>query len=89
MISLLERDRVRFTLDHSFHAKMKKDYWDVTDEQVIEKTGNTLGHWMKILAAFDAAAKPSGDVAAYLQTKHGVPRYWARTLTTRYAKSQS
>ena len=66
---------------------MKKDYWDVTDAQVIEKTGKPLDHWMRVLTRLDAAAKPSNDVVAHLQSKHGVPRYWARTLTTRFLKS--
>ena len=66
---------------------MKKDYWDVTEAQVIEKTGKPLNHWMKILSQFDAAKKSSNDVVAHLQSKHSVPRYWARTLTTRYLKS--
>lgn len=67
---------------------MKKEYWDVTDAQVIDKTGHPLGHWMRVLTSFDAAAKPSGDVVAHLQSAHGVPRYWARTLTTRYLKAR-
>ena len=67
---------------------MKADYWNVTDEQVVEKTGHALKHWDRVLAAFDAARKKSNDVVAHLQ-EHGVPRYWARTLTTRYMKLHS
>jgi hypothetical protein len=66
---------------------MKTDYWNVTDEQVIEKTGKNLAHWTNVLKCFDAAAKKSADVVAYLQNEHSVPRYWARTLTTRFLKS--
>lgn len=65
---------------------VKKDYWDVTDEQVVEKTGKPLGHWRRILDQLGAASKKSNDVVAYLQTEHAVPRYWARTLTTNYLK---
>ena len=65
---------------------MKSDYWNVTDEQVIDKTGHPLAHWDKVLDAFDAARKKSNDVVAHLQIAHNVPRYWARTLTTRYQK---
>ena len=63
---------------------MKNDYWNVTDEQVIEKTGKPLNHWMELLEKFGAGDKKSNDVVAYLHEDHGVPRYWARTLTTRY-----
>lgn len=65
---------------------MKSDYWNVEDAQVIEKTGKPLSHWKKVLDRFGAADKKSNEVVAFLQEEHGVPRYWARTLTTRYAK---
>lgn len=67
---------------------MKSDYWNVTDEQVIEKTGKPLKHWKKVLDGFEAAAKKSNDVVGHLQKEHDVPRYWARTLTTWYAKAK-
>jgi hypothetical protein len=67
---------------------MKSDYWNVTDEQVVEKTGKKISEWLKILDKFDAANKKSNDVVAFLQTDHGVPRYWARTLTTNYLKQK-
>lgn len=67
---------------------VKADYWDVTDAQVVEKTGQALAHWRGVLDAFGAAGKTSNDVVAHLQNDHGVPRYWARTLTTNYLKSQ-
>jgi hypothetical protein len=65
---------------------MKSDYWNVTDEQVIEKTGQPLAHWQAVLSEFDARNKPSNDVVAHLQNTHGVPRYWSRTLTTWFSK---
>lgn len=67
---------------------MKSDYWNVSDEQVVEKTGKTLAHWTQVLDRFDAAKKKSNDVVAHLQKEHDVPRYWARTLTTRYLKTK-
>lgn len=65
---------------------MKKEYWDVTDEQVMEKTGKKLDEWKKVLDKFGAADKKSNDVVAHLQADFNVPRYWARTLTTWYQK---
>ena len=67
---------------------MKSDYWNVTDEQVVEKTGKNLAHWRKVLSTFGAASKKSNDVVAFLHKEHEVPRYWARTLTTWYLKQQ-
>ena len=65
---------------------VKSDYWKVDDAQVVEKTGKPLAHWRKVLDKFGAAKKKSNDVVAHLQDEHDVPRYWARTLTTRYLK---
>lgn len=67
---------------------MKQDYWNVSDEQVIEKTGKKISEWIKILDKFKAAEKKSNDVVAYLQEEYDVPRYWARTLTTHYLKQK-
>jgi len=65
---------------------VKANYWDVSDEQIIEKTGKSLSHWKEVLERFGASEKKSNDVVSYLQNEHGVPRYWARTLVTWYAK---
>lgn len=66
---------------------MKKEYWDVTDEQVIEKTGKPIAFWLETLKDFNAHEKKSNEVVAFLQETHAVPRYWARTLTTYYLKN--
>lgn len=68
---------------------MKPDYWDVTNEQVVEKTGKPLAHWKGVLKRYDAASKKSNDVVAHLQKEHQVPRYWARTLTTWFLKTSA
>jgi hypothetical protein len=65
---------------------MKAEYWNVDDAQVVEKTGKPLAHWKKVLDKFGASGKKPNDVVAHLQDDHSVPRYWARTLTTRYLK---
>ena len=49
---------------------MKKEYWDVTDEQVMEKTGKEIADWIKILDLFGAAKKKSNEVVAYLPTSN-------------------
>ncbi len=67
---------------------MKADYWNVSNEQVIEKTGKPIADWIAILDAFGAAGKKTNDVVAHLQQAYAVPRYWARTLTTLYLKQE-
>lgn len=68
---------------------VKADYWDVTDAQLVEKTGHPLAHWTGLLDTFGAAARKSAETVSFLQQTHGVPRYWARTLTTRYLKDKT
>jgi len=67
---------------------MKKEYWKVSDDQVVEKTGKKVSEWLAILDKFKASEKKSNDVVAYLQKEYEVPRYWARTLTTNYLKQK-
>ena len=67
---------------------MKTDYWNVDDQQVIEKTGKPLAEWKTVLDKFEAAEKKSNEVVAFLQNEYNVPRYWARTLTTNYLKGK-
>ena len=66
---------------------VKADYWDVTDGQIIEKTGQPIAHWTEILEGFGAKDKPSKAAVELLQNEHHVPRYWVRTLVTRYLKA--
>jgi len=68
---------------------MKKEYWDVEDEQVIEKTGKKISEWIEILDQFNAGEKKSNESVAFLQMDYNVPRYWARTLVTYYLKSKT
>lgn len=68
--------------------EMKKEYWEVEDKQVIEKTGKKIEDWISILDEFNAKEKKSNDVVAFLQSEYSVPRYWARTLTTHYLKKE-
>ncbi|MMZ71322.1 hypothetical protein D1872_346560 [compost metagenome] len=53
----------------------------------MEKTGKPIAFWMETLKDFNASEKKSNEVVAFLQEVHAVPRYWARTLTTRYLKN--
>jgi hypothetical protein len=66
----------------------KKKYWNITDEQVMEKTGKKISEWIKIPDKFKVE-KNSNNVVAHLQTEYAVPRYWARPLITHYLKSKA
>jgi hypothetical protein len=36
---------------------MRQDYWNVSDEQVVEKTGKKISEWIEILDKFKAFEK--------------------------------
>ncbi|HWD40341.1 MAG TPA: DUF4287 domain-containing protein [Fimbriimonas sp.] len=65
---------------------MRTEYWIVTDDEVREKTGQGLSHWTSVLDGFGAGERKSNESVGHLVESHGVPRYWARTLVTRYSK---
>ena len=65
---------------------VRQDYWQVEDDHVVAKTGKPLAHWSKVLDSFGADRKATTEAVDHLQDKHGVPRYWARTLATNYLK---
>jgi hypothetical protein len=77
-----------FLYNNLTSVNMKQDYWDVSDEQVMEKTGKKITDWLSILDKLKASEKKSNDVVAHLQQEYNVPRYWARTLTHLYLKQQ-
>ena len=78
-----------FALKSNYLDNMKQDYWIVSDDQVIEKTGKKISEWIKILDKFEATEKKSNEVVVYLQLEYNVPRYWAKTLTTHYLKQKA
>src|SRR4051812_10690383 len=51
----------------------KSDYWDVTDEQVVAKTGKPLAQWRAVLDALGAAGRKANDVVAALQRTTACP----------------
>lgn len=67
---------------------MKQDYWNVSDEEVREKTGKPIVFWMEVLRHSLAETHKTAASVSFLQEKYSVPRYWARTLTTLYWKQR-
>ena len=64
------------------------DQWDVSNEQVVEMTGQSIAHWTEVLNLFEAEKKRANDVVAHLKNQHRVPGNWARTLATGYLSRQ-
>ena len=77
-------ESARLEEKHILHA----DHWEVSNEQVVEMTGQSIAHWTEVLNLFDAEKKRANDVVAHLKNQHRVPGNWARTLATGYLQRQ-
>ena len=53
----------------------------MSDETLVEKTGKGWVEWVAILDAWGARERPHGEIAAHLMEQHGVPGWWAQTVT--------
>lgn len=56
----------------------------ISDERILEKTGQRSAEWYALLDAWDAPAKGHTATARYLVEEHGVSGWWAQALTNRY-----
>jgi hypothetical protein len=67
---------------------MKKNYWDVEEEQLVEKTGKKISQWISILDKFKSTEKKSNNSVALLEEEYDVPVYWARIIVAHYLKQK-
>lgn len=67
---------------------MKKEYWNVSDEEFIDKTGKKSIEWIKILDQINADKQKTNEIVTFLLAEYNVNRYWARTITTYFIKSK-
>ncbi len=58
----------------------------MSDDAVRAKTGRTWGEWVEVLDAVRAAAKPHKEIAEHVHEAHGVPGWWAQTVTVGYER---
>jgi len=58
----------------------------MSDDAVKARTGKTWSEWTASLDAIDAAAKPHRDIARHLREVHGLPGWWAQTVTVGYER---
>lgn len=63
---------------------MGAENWNVSNDEVLLKTGKNSIDWCRILDRSSAFNMKPNDIVAFLQTEHGVHRHWARILTTNY-----
>ena len=59
-----------------------------TDASVRQNTGKGWREWLRILDAWGARDRKHGEIARHLMEEHGVPGWWAQSITTGYERSR-
>jgi uncharacterized protein YndB with AHSA1/START domain len=76
------RAQLRRKKEHPDYAKLA----GMSDETVRAKTGRSWGEWVRTLDAIGAASKPHRDIANHVYQEHGIPGWWAQTVTVGYER---
>lgn len=59
-----------------------------SDEAVARATGRPWAEWFAVLDAWGAGERPHREIAAHLRAEHGVPGWWAQTVTVGYERAR-
>jgi hypothetical protein len=68
--------------------ELRADDLPQTDANLRQNTGKGWREWFRILDAWGAKGHKHGEIATYLMAEHGVPGWWAQTLTIGYERSR-
>jgi hypothetical protein len=58
------------------------------DARLREKTGRGWREWLGVLDDWGARERRHGEIASHLQRAHGVPGWWAQTITVGYERAR-
>jgi hypothetical protein len=56
----------------------------IPDHAVEAATGRPWGYWFDVLDSWGAGEQNHRHIARYLRVGHGLPAWWAQTVTIRY-----
>ena len=59
-----------------------------SDDAVQRATGRPREEWFALLDAWDATAREHREIAAWLTGEHGVPGWWAQSVTVDYERAR-
>jgi uncharacterized protein YndB with AHSA1/START domain len=59
-----------------------------SDANVRQHTGKGWREWLRILDSWGAKERKHGEVARYLMSEHGVPGWWAQSITVGYERAR-
>lgn len=77
-----KRDRLQAT-----RTRLAATDKPASDARVEEVTGTTYEEWMAILERWGARDRKFGESVRYLVDQHGVPGWWAQTITAVYERA--
>lgn len=60
----------------------------VSDERMTAATGHGWEHWLSILDRWGARERMHGEIATYLSSEHGVPKWWTQSITNGYERTR-
>jgi hypothetical protein len=68
--------------------ELRADDLPQTDANVRQNTGKGWREWLRILDAWGAEERKHGDIVGYLMDQHGMPGWWAQTVTIGYERAR-
>jgi uncharacterized protein YndB with AHSA1/START domain len=60
----------------------------MTDDAMERGSGRTLAAWLEILDAWGATERKHPEIARWLVAEHGIPGWWAQSVTVGYEKAR-
>src|SRR5207249_473349 len=60
----------------------------MSDQKLVEATGQGWQQWFGLLDAWEAASRPHPEIARWLGAEHGVPGWWAQSITVGYEQAR-
>lgn len=60
----------------------------MTDEAMERGSGRTLAAWLEILDGWGATERKHPEIARWLVAEHGIPGWWAQSVTVGYEKAR-
>lgn len=70
------------------HTRLADTAGRPSDESVVAATGRSWDAWFSLLDEWGARERPHKETAAYLVEEHGVPGWWAQSVTVYYERAR-
>ena len=82
------RSRLLSQADTTSPAPDARELTGVSEEAIVRGSGRPIGEWLELLDGWGAVDRPHREIAAWLQSDHGVPGWYAQTITVGYERAR-